>query len=80
MERKKERKKERNKEIKKDRHLGKWKNANELPQVGCTCINICYNYYRDGLGKEIISRFNSDLSSDSVWYTDANGREMQKRK
>ena len=75
MEGKKERKKERKTDT-----WGKWKNANELPQVGCTCINVCYNYYRDGLGKEIISRFNSDLSSDSVWYTDANGREMQKRK
>ena len=47
---------------------------------GMYMYKCCYNYYRDGLGKEIISRFNSDLSSNSVWYTDANGREMQKRK
>ena len=33
----------------------------------------------DGLGKEIISRFDTNLASNSTWYTDANGREMQKR-
>ena len=33
----------------------------------------------DGLGKEIISRFDTDLVSNGIWYTDANGREMQKR-
>ena len=29
---------------------------------------------RDGLGKEIISRFTTDLATNGVWYTDANGR------
>ena len=43
-------------------------------------IIMYYSYYRDKHGKEIISRFDTDLSSDSFWYTDANGREMQKRK
>ena len=33
----------------------------------------------DGLGREIISRFDTDLASDGTWYTDANGREMQER-
>ena len=35
--------------------------------------------FDDGLGKEIISRFDTDLASDGTWYTDANGREMQER-
>ena len=35
--------------------------------------------FSDGLGKEVISRFSTNLSTDGVWYTDANGREMQKR-
>jgi lysosomal alpha-mannosidase len=33
--------------------------------------------FSDGLGKEIISRFDTDLASSGMWYTDANGREMQ---
>ena len=32
------------------------------------------------LGKEVISRFDSNLKTNGVFYTDANGREMQKRK
>jgi lysosomal alpha-mannosidase len=35
--------------------------------------------FSDGLGKEIISRFDTDLASSGMWYTDANGREMQER-
>ena len=34
---------------------------------------------RDGIGKEIISRFDTDLATDKVFYTDANGREVLKR-
>ncbi|XP_050319281.1 lysosomal alpha-mannosidase isoform X2 [Bactrocera neohumeralis] len=34
----------------------------------------------DGRGKEIVSRFNSDIDSAGVFYTDSNGREMLKRK
>ena len=33
----------------------------------------------DFKGKEVISRFDTDLASNSTWYTDANGREMQER-
>lgn len=32
------------------------------------------------MGKEIISRFKSDLLSDGLFYTDSNGREMLERK
>ena len=34
----------------------------------------------DGLGKEVIARFDTNIESDGLYYTDANGREMQKRK
>jgi lysosomal alpha-mannosidase len=33
----------------------------------------------DHLGKEIISRFTTNLETNAIWYTDANGRDMQKR-
>jgi len=33
----------------------------------------------DGVGKEIISRFDTDLATDKTFYTDANGREVLKR-
>ena len=32
------------------------------------------------LGKELISRFDTSLKTDGIFYTDANGREMQTRK
>ncbi|XP_078577239.1 lysosomal alpha-mannosidase-like isoform X1 [Branchiostoma floridae x Branchiostoma japonicum] len=34
---------------------------------------------KDDLGKEIISRFDTDIMSDSTFYTDANGRELLAR-
>ena len=34
----------------------------------------------DGWGKEVITRFDTDIKSDQLFYTDANGREMQERK
>ncbi|XP_058064992.1 lysosomal alpha-mannosidase-like, partial [Anopheles bellator] len=33
----------------------------------------------DGTGKEIISRFESDIASSGVFWTDSNGREMLRR-
>ena len=35
--------------------------------------------FKDGLGKEIISRYCTTLATRGMWYTDANGRSMQKR-
>eukprot|EP00731_Ephydatia_muelleri_P005571 Em0002g1747a len=35
--------------------------------------------HSDGLGKEVISRFSTDLASNQIFFTDANGREMQTR-
>ncbi|KAM0728650.1 Lysosomal alpha-mannosidase [Formica fusca] len=34
----------------------------------------------DKIGKEIITRYSSNLETDNVFYTDSNGREMLKRK
>lgn len=34
----------------------------------------------DKWGKEIITRFDTDIKSNELFYTDANGREMQERK
>lgn len=33
----------------------------------------------DGVGREVISRFDSSIKSNGHFYTDANGREMQRR-
>lgn len=33
----------------------------------------------DGIGREIITRFDTDIESNGVFYTDSNGREMLKR-
>ena len=35
--------------------------------------------FSDDLGKEIISRFSTDLDTNKTWYTDANGRTIQQR-
>nr|XP_060620901.1 lysosomal alpha-mannosidase [Anolis sagrei ordinatus] len=35
---------------------------------------------RDGLGKEIISRFETNLQTDGLFYTDSNGREILERR
>lgn len=34
----------------------------------------------DGVGKEIVSRFYTDIKSDGFLFTDSNGREMMRRK
>jgi len=34
----------------------------------------------DKFGREVVIRFNSDLKSNSIFYTDANGREILTRK
>ena len=33
----------------------------------------------DGLGKELVLQYQTNLSTGSTFYTDANGRELQKR-
>lgn len=35
--------------------------------------------FKDSKGKEVVSRFSSNLKTESIFYTDANGRELQKR-
>ncbi|XP_067011637.2 lysosomal alpha-mannosidase [Anabrus simplex] len=34
----------------------------------------------DAVGKEVVSRFSSDLNTNGVFYTDSNGREMLQRR
>lgn len=34
----------------------------------------------DGIGKEVISRFETDLVNNGLFYTDSNGREILERK
>lgn len=42
-------------------------------------IVVCVYAYRDGLGKEVVSVFTTNIQSAGVFYTDANGREILKR-
>lgn len=42
------------------------------------CLNECY-FCRGGVGREVISRFTSDLFTQGVFFTDANGRQMLER-
>ncbi|XP_071830046.1 lysosomal alpha-mannosidase-like isoform X3 [Apostichopus japonicus] len=35
--------------------------------------------FMDGLGKEIITKFDTDIDSEDIFYTDSNGRQMMKR-
>lgn len=42
-------------------------------QVGPIDVN-------DNIGREVVVKFDSDLSSNSLFYTDSNGREILKRK
>ena len=39
-----------------------------------------YCFYRDQVGKEIINRFSTSISSDDLFYTDANGRQSMERR
>ena len=36
-------------------------------------------HHRDKKGKEIISRYDTTMATNKMWYTDANGREMKLR-
>lgn len=36
-------------------------------------------HFRDKIGKEIVTRYTSNLKTDGAFYTDSNGREMLKR-
>lgn len=36
--------------------------------------------FRDGLGKEVITRLDTDIESSGYFYTDSNGREVLERR
>jgi len=42
-------------------------------------VNYCI-INRDGVGKEVINRFSTNLETKKVFYTDSNGRQTIKRK
>ena len=37
-------------------------------------------FFSDDIGKEVISRFTTDLQTNGLFYTDSNGRELLERK
>jgi lysosomal alpha-mannosidase len=37
-------------------------------------------FSRGNIGKEVVSRFTTDLQTDGLFYTDSNGRELLERK
>ena len=37
-------------------------------------------FYSDKAGKEVIARFETNMTTNSLFYTDANGREILERK
>src|SRR6218665_2836408 len=46
-----------------------------LSDIAWSLFLLC----RGGVGKEVISRFSSNLSNNKTFYTDSNGREILKR-
>jgi len=42
--------------------------------------NVGPIYIGDGLGKEVITRYSTDLNTAQTWYTDSEGQEMQQRR
>lgn len=47
-----------------------------MPGNNNTCISIS----SDKSGKEVVTRYDARLPTAGVFYTDANGREIQERK
>ncbi len=44
-------------------------------------LTICsLSLDRDGLGKEVITRLDTDIESSDYFYTDSNGREVLERR
>lgn len=40
------------------------------------CVSV---YWRDHVGKEIVTRYSTDLKTDGIFFTDSNGRELLRR-
>eukprot|EP00808_Paulinella_micropora_P008823 g57629.t1 len=54
---------------------GNWSNSIEIAyEIGTIPVD------RDGIGKEVITRFTTDLNNQQAWRTDSNGREFMERK
>lgn len=52
---------------------------NNIVDLIYVCISLSIPCFRDGIGKEVISRFVTPLESNGTFYTDSNGRQMLKR-
>ena len=61
------------------RCLGGGDNTEMFKTVLKIYYSIAILFCRDKIGKEIISRFTTNLRSNKTFYTDANGREVLKR-
>ena len=64
------------------RTVGKdWPNNGCNVDKGGNCDQLCMSseVKKDYWGKELIMKYKTDLRSNGVFYTDANGREMMKR-
>ena len=50
-----------------------------LSLLFCSYIIVGPIPINDGVGKEIVTRYNTNVDNDAIFYTDSNGREFMKR-
>jgi len=63
--------------------FGSWASQVVRLYMGDPCAEFEFTVgpipYMDKIGREVISRFSTDLATEATFYTDANGREVLKR-
>lgn len=50
-----------------------------ISTIGCALLQIGEIPLEDGVGKDVIVRFITNIESNGVFYTDSNGRDFIKR-